>query len=283
MTALRCSPLLVVFALSLTGCGDDADDGASKTPVPISLEFALNVGEAPFACGSTYADIGSPPAEFTPTDARFYLHGVELVDKGGKAHPIELEADAFQGDGLALLDFEDGCGPDGTEETNTAVRGMVVPGTFESVRFTLGVPPEQNFIDLAAAAAPLDVTGMFWTWQSGYKFLKLDASSPMEGGGINPFLLHVGAAGCPGTNPQAAPEAPCTFPNTVSYELDGFTGKSSKVVADLADLLAASDLSVNTDGTAPGCMSEPDDPECLTVLPRLGVNDASEQRLFHVE
>jgi uncharacterized repeat protein (TIGR04052 family) len=278
--------LVLSLAPLLAGCGDDdpAVDSGPRDPEPITIDFGLQVNGETFACGETYAGVGSPAADFRATDARFYVYGVELVDEKGSAHPLELEDDAaFQGAGVALLDFENGCGADGTEETNTQLRGSVVPAAYESIRFTLGVPPEQNFLDLATAAPPLDVTGMYWSWLAGYKFLKLDGATPREGGGIRPFLLHLGSAGCPGDNSEAAPEGPCAFPNRVSVELSGFTGKDVKVVADLADVFAGSNLSFNTDGTAPGCMSEPDDPECQTVLSRLGVDGADEQLLFHLE
>jgi uncharacterized repeat protein (TIGR04052 family) len=284
--SFRFLSFLLVLAPMLAGCGDDdpALDSGPREPEPLTIDFALHVNGEDFACGETYSGVGSPSADFRATDARFYVYGVELVDEKGTTHPFELDDDsAFQGAGVALLDFEDGCGSDGTEETNTQLRGSVVPAAYESIRFTLGVPPEQNFLDLATAAPPLDVTGMYWSWLAGYKFLKLDGSTPMEGGGIHPFLLHLGSAGCPGDNSEAAPLGPCAFPNRVNVELSGFTRKDTKVVADLADVFANSDLSLNTSGTAPGCMSEPGDPECETVLPRLGVNGADEQHLFHVE
>ena len=54
-------------------------------------------------------------------------------------------------------------------------------------------------------------------------------------------------------------------------------------LADLDQVLAASDLMTNTEGTAPGCMSEPGDPECAALLPRLGVPSTTGQALFRVK
>ena len=183
--------------------------------------------------------------------------------------PLELERGTFQAQNLALLDFENGCGPDGTEEMHTTLTGSVASRDrdFVGLRFTLGVPPNKNSIDLSRAAPPLDVTGMFWTWQVGYKYVKLDGSSPASGGGINPFFLHLGASASPGDNPQAPPSADCAQPNLATFELLEFSPTAQRVVADLASLLASSDLSSNTEGTGPGCMPEPNDPECLTLLP----------------
>jgi uncharacterized repeat protein (TIGR04052 family) len=272
------TPLLTAFVI---GCGDDAEVPAPR--IPASLNFDLRLGEQSVECAGKYENIGDPGVTFTVTDARFYVHGVELLDTQGVGHPLLLDATNFQGDGIALLDFEDGCGPDGTTETNTTVTGTVSAGDFEAVRFTLGVPVESNFIDLAEASAPLDVTGMFWTWQNGYKFFKLDGSSPAREGGINPFFIHLGSAGCPGDNSQAPPSDTCSAPNRVTYEIPDFSPDQSTIVAELGDVLATSDLGFNTDGTGPGCMSELSDPECSTILPRMGASDAENQLLFHAE
>lgn len=220
---------------------------------------------------------------YTIDDARFYVHDLELLHASGVWLPVAFEPSAFQSERLALLDFEDGCGPDGTTETHTSLSGQVAAedDDFTAVRFTLGVPLEHNFVNLATAAPPLDVTGMFWTWLYGYKFLKVDGSSPAEDANV-PFFLHVGASGCSGDNPQAPPNGECSQPNLARHELSGFS-LERRIVADLGRLLATTDLTFNTEGTGPGCMSEPDDPECLSLLPRLGVDDAGEQRLFSVE
>lgn len=265
------------LALFIIGCGEE------EAERPIRLEFEFQVNGRPFECGSTYPALGTPPTDFTPTDARLYVHGFELLDGSGRAHPLTLTQDSpWQGNDIALLDFEDGCGPDGTAETNTIVTGTVKGDQLTAVRFTLGVPVEENFIDLATAAPPLDVTGMYWTWLSGYKFLKVDGSSPSAEGGINPFFLHVGAT-CAGDNPAAPPPMPCAAPNQVTYELEGELSDGAKIVADIGDVLATTDLTKNTPGTGPGCMSEPDDPECVTIFSRIGVDVAADQVFFHAK
>ncbi len=272
--------------LLLTACGDDGGtttpDAApqatpdASAPKAVEIQFAVRFGATPFACGVAVPGLGSPAASYTPTDARFYVHGVELLDANG-AYPVTLDANAFQGNGVALLDFEDGCGSDGTAELHTAITGTVPDRTYVGIRFTLGVPPDQNFIDLASAPAPLNVTGMYWIWQFGYKFLKLDGTTGA------PFFVHLGSSGCPGANPEAPPTGPCTNPNTVTYTLTGFDPWEQTIIADLGAVLATSDLTKNTASTAPGCMSEPTDPECAPIFTRLGIGDVTQQSLFKVE
>lgn len=43
------------------------------------------------------------------------------------------------------------------------------------------------------------------------------------------------------------------------------------IVADAGPVLANVDVTFNTTNTSQGCMSFPDDPECETVLPKLGL------------
>jgi uncharacterized repeat protein (TIGR04052 family) len=275
------SGAVLLTAALCVHCGSDDDDTTDGgTPIPVQLDFAVEINGEPFECGASYSDVGDPAREFSVTDARFYVYDVELLDASGDASPLSLEENAFQGDGLALLDFEDGCGPDGTPAVNPALTGTVAPGDYRGVRFTLGVPADRNFIDLAAAPAPLDVTGMFWVWQYGYKFFKVDGATPMEDGGINPFFIHLGSSDCPGDNPQAPPQGACESLNRVTYELDDFEPGATTIVAEIGDTLATTDLAVNTDGTAPGCMSETNDPECQAILPRISVGNARDQVLF---
>jgi hypothetical protein len=59
------------------------------------------------------------------------------------------------------------------------------------------------------------------------------------------------------------------------------------IIADIGPVLSDVDITRNTEGTSPGCMSFPNDPECRTVLPALGLPymdvPAGEQRLFRVQ
>jgi len=296
MSRLATSSLTLALLVA-AGCGDSASSpdaataidapiivDADTTPQPVTLAFEARLGHAPFACGASVTNVGTPPVTFTATDARFYVSSVALIDAQDVAQPVTLDANAFQGQGIALLDFENGCGSDGTAAIHTAITGTVPGGTYHAIQFTLGVPTDKDFVDLATAQAPLDVTGMYWIWQFGYKFLKLDGSTPGAGSNpASPFFLHLGSSGCPGSNFELPPTGPCAFPNRVTYTLDNFTPSSSKVILDLDSVLSTSDLTTNTVDTAPGCMSEPADPECATLLPRLGVNDAAPQMIFRVE
>lgn len=279
---------LCLSAFGLVGCGDnienyDHPDAASPDagPQSVSLAFAAEVGGAPFVCGQTYAAIGTAASPYVGADFRFYIHDVRLVGASGDV-PISLDANAYQADGLALLDFETGgtgCQM-GSTGTHTTVTGSAPAGTYTGIKFKVGVPFAKNHLDVATSAAPLNIPAMYWAWSSGYKFLKADGAVNNAG-----FNLHLGSTGCNGTG-TTPPTAACTNPNIMDVSLTGYSPGSSVVVADVARALTGVDVSVNTVATAPGCMSFPNDPECNTVLPKLGLaygaNPAEAQTLFAV-
>ncbi|MBX3159655.1 MAG: metallo-mystery pair system four-Cys motif protein [Deltaproteobacteria bacterium] len=273
----------VALILSCAACGggdppatdapashDAADPDAAPdaaTTERLTIPFAARVNGAPFACGQTYAGVGSTAAAYTAIDFRFFVHDVTLVTADGDV-PLTLDVDAFQtADGIALLDFENGgtgCQM-GTVATHPALTGTVPIGTvFTGMRLTIGIPFAKNHLDATLALPPLNVPAMFWAWSSGYKFIKADGVANGSG-----FSLHVGSTGCSATG-SMAPAQPCTSPNTIPVTLTGLT-PTSTIVADVGRLLTDVDITTNTMDTAPGCMSFPGDPECNTVMPKLAL------------
>lgn len=267
----------------------------------VSIRFAAQVNGSAFACGQSFAGLGSTAATATPTDFRFYLHDVQLLRADGSAVPVTLAETPWQREGVALLDFENGQGPcaqGGNAPVNEALRGSVPPGSYSGIRFTLGVPERLNHQDATVAQSPFNLTAMFWNWQNGYKFLKVDlqvagdapapAASPAHGGaaGRGGFSLHLGSTQCVASAPTE-PGRDCRNPNRPVITLTGFDPLATTIIADIGPVLAGVDITRNTERTPPGCMSFPNDPECRTVLPALGLPymdlPAGEQRLFRVQ
>lgn len=247
------------------------DGGGSST---VELRFEAVVGAQPFSCapaGGAFMNLGSASSPWTPLDFRFYVHDVQLVPEGGGAPvPVALDQDGtWQHQTVALLDFENAMGTcaNGTAATNDRVRGRVSApsGTrWAGVRFKLGVPSSLNHQNAAAAPSPLNLSTLFWAWQSGYKFARIDGRS-----GGNPFNIHVGSTGCTGDPTMG--NVTCTEPNRPEYVFMNFDPARNVVVADLARLVSTTDVSRNVDG-ATGCMSGLTDTECRTILPAFGIS-----------
>jgi uncharacterized repeat protein (TIGR04052 family) len=269
---------------------------------PVTIRFSAKVGAQSFACGATYR-LGSPAIALTPEDFRFYISDVALVDATGTTIPVALEQDSkWQYQTVTLLDFENKTGAcaNGTTETRDRIMGTVPKGNYTGLKFSLGVPFALNHADSTLAPSPLNLTGLWWNWQLGYKFLRLDLqtqaqSSPkphaskgshgkhVASGG---FPIHLGSTGCQVAPPAQTPTA-CLNPNRASVMFSAFNVDQNRVVVDLATLVAQTKLSQNQANTAPGCMSEPEDRDCLSIMKNLGLpfmgNGSAQQTFFRIE
>lgn len=265
---------------ALAGCGGGD---------PVTLRFDGLVGSEVARCGGMYSGIGTTATELELSDFRLYVHDVRLVTADGREVPVTLDDDGVwqrggQSEGLALLDFEDGTAgcENGTAEMNTSVRGTVDdPGPFTGVRFRLGVPFEANHGDATIAPSPLNLTSMFWGWNGGYKFLRIDGRSTGLPGG---FRVHLGSTGCDGDSRGNV--TACANPNVPEIELTGLDPATGTIAVDLAALLSETDLDTDSGGTAI-CLSAPDDADCATIFDGLGLpfegTPSGGQRLFRVE
>lgn len=268
----------VALAFSAAGaCGDDGGDEASGTR-SVALTFDARFGDEAFGCDKTYDGIGAGAVSVAPRDMRFYVHDIRLVDVQGREHPIALDQDGlWQTEDLALLDFEDNTGTciNGTAETNRVVRGSydsADPIDVTAVRFRLGVPFALNHGDVAAAASPLNLSGLFWNWQGGYKFLRADVGIVGTDAGFN---VHIGSTGC-SLDASTQRVSTCTAPNRAEIELDDFDPAEDTIVFDYAEVVAEVDIATDQGG-AVGCQSKKDDPECPLVFSHLGLDLTSGQ------
>lgn len=292
---MRCSSrnaaaLGLCLAVALAACG--GDEGTIQT-----LQFSARIGAQPFACGTTYA-LGSAATSAQVEDFRLFVSQLRAVDAAGKELPLPLVPDGlWQDENVALLDFENGAGPCselGTALTNTAVtvKGQIPDGA--ALRFTLGVPAPVAHQNVGLAPPPLNLGAMFWSWQAGYKFMRVDFSTPATDPAVaasNQWLIHLGSTGCQSEAQSVAPAVACALSNRVEVTLPAFKPAQNTIVVDLAALLANIDVQVNTPGTAPGCMSGAADPECQALFTNLGleastgqcVNGCAAQKLFRLE
>ena len=275
----------MLLSLLVACTGGTTDSGADGTEA-VTIPFRASVGGAPFACGTTYDGVGTTGVTIDPLDFRLYVYDVELIDAEGVATTVDLEQDReWQYQNIALLDFEDGTGScaTGSPNVNAQIVGTLPEGDYTGVSFMVGIPPELNHIDAATAPAPLNDTGLWWAWTSGYKFARIDVATT-----ANPsFFFHLGATDCTADD---AGEYACVLDNVAPVSLD--LDVATEVVAiDLLDFYVDNNLEEPVDYVTDfisGCMAFGGDPECEGLMPKLGlpwgaVQDVGEQTFFAVE
>ena len=148
----------------------------------VAIQFEGMVGESPFACGETYR-LGERGTPVSAMDFRFYVSDVALIDTDGNEVPLVLQQDGkWQHQNVALLDFEDKSGSctNGTPEVRKQVVGSVPAGDYTGVKFSLGVPFGLNHLDSTLAPSPLNLTSLWWNWNAGYKFVRIDMMPMMD-------------------------------------------------------------------------------------------------------
>ncbi len=280
---------ILVAALALAGMGCDSSsngtggaggEGGSGGQA-VTIEFAAMVGTETFVCGDTYDNLGANDSSLVLSDFRFYVQDVELKDAAGIWVPVQLDDNIFQTSGVALLDFEDGCGELGNPELNDSVVGTVPAGEYDGLRFKMGVPFEMNHVNHATAPSPMNLTSLFWDWQVGYKFLRIDSGQFSE----TDWRMHLGSTGCVG-DPMAGGVTECANGNRVEVEFDAFDASANTVVADYAALVEGAALDEDAAADA-GCMSKPADTDCGPLFANLGLafgeSPAGTQQFFSAE
>ncbi|MEY4514940.1 MAG: hypothetical protein RLZZ450_7062 [Pseudomonadota bacterium] len=248
-----------------------------------AVRFDLRAGEQPFGCGKT-AKLGVSATESQLVDARLFVHDVSLTRSSGEKVPLILHQDGrFQRDNVALLDFVDDSGlcKTGSPEQRKVVYGYAPEqADYTGISFRVGMPADKNHLDGAIGPPPYNVTGMWWSWSGGYKYVKFELSNAAQ----PIWYFHGGAAGCSGMSESGFA---CKARQLALIELSGWDANSSLVVLDAEKLYAGSDPSKAAD-SLPGCMGGQTDTECLPLYGALGVvawDDAAkgpEQTAFDV-
>jgi uncharacterized repeat protein (TIGR04052 family) len=189
------TPLILLPALAL-GMIFLASCGAGTTPV----EIRFGVADADAA---------------TLRSLQFYVHAIELIDEHGKPVPFSFAASApWRNERVALIDLAG----DSATPRHASIQGTIAGRArqYSGIRLTVGVPFALNHANPLTAAPPLDRGEMFWSWQSGHKFLRADLSVA-----DHEWAFHVGSTGCSSASALRPPAQPCAQPNEMHVELKG--------------------------------------------------------------
>lgn len=288
--------LAVAGALFLTACGGGSSSSSDSsttgttgsttttaTTTSLTIPFAAKAGTTNINCGATMTGLGTSGDSGKISDFAFYVHGITLKTSDGKSVTATLDDNDFQDPqyGVALLDFQDktdACaGAAKTTNKEVKVKAAVDPATITGIEFTVGVPEAANHHNASISRAPYNRSGLFWAWQSGHKFMRMDVNptnlvTKLDATTTPTFNLHLGSIGCTG-DATTGQVVTCTSPNRPSIKLDGVkvTGTTtSTVVLDYAKVIAGTNIDIDTGG-AVGCMSAQDDKDCPTIFNNLGL------------
>ena len=272
-------PCLLFFPL--LGCGSDSSKTTSTQN--INVTFSSLVDGKNINCATILTNLGQSKASASIKDFRFYLSDMTLIGTDKKEYPITLEENEWQTKNVALIDFQDKADECAGE---AKLQRLFVNGTvssaidFEGIRFAVGLPPDLNHIDIATVKGPLSVASLYWSWQSGYKFMRLDIAP--SGGITRPstptysastFNFHLGSTNCSG-EPESGEVVTCERVNRPIIELSNYSPAKNTINLNYAALIDSLNVKLD-EQDSPGCMSGSTDPECKAFFKGLGLNLSS--------
>ncbi len=143
----------------------------------------------------------------------------------------------------------------------TTIKAPFNPQKITQIQFNLGVPFNLNHQNPLTQPAPLNQSDMFWVWQTGHKFLRLELSNNQ-----NNFTYHLGSTGCESVSPVRAPKVECKNPNRTTVNIEKFN-VNNPIIFDVATLISDLDLTQNIN-----CKSSPNNPSCEPLMLRTGID-----------
>ncbi len=175
------SAVLIPFLYSCTNDSAEYDDTAKAD---LSVEFDNIVGSSDLQL-STGSYTNAAGDSFNITKLKYYVSNFKLTKTDGTVYTVP------QDDCYFLIDEAD---------ASTHAPVLHVPeGEYKTLSFVLGVDSLRNASDISQRTGVLDVSAagadMYWSWNSGYIFFRLDGTSPVIISGGSVFQYHIGGFG----------------------------------------------------------------------------------------
>lgn len=281
--ALACVALFAAPACAALGLTSEEDDtsalllglaAAATLPQNFTINFAaIDSNGANFACGANFAvsSTAGGAASFRPVDLRFFVSQVKLITASGAEVAATLpDVSGWQTQGAGLLDFETASGLcTGTPETNSQLVVSAPPGAYSGIAFTVGLPYSVNSLQNTAQVAPLNIPAMYWSWTSGYKFMKFEYQNT---GDTNKMNYHLGSTGCTG---MQSSDCANPFRSNISITTaSGFSLTTDRVTLNLSNLLNGVEQNLAANRT---CMPAQGTTFCDPLLTSMALNRADGQ------
>lgn len=168
----RIDLVAVLFFLVLAwGCGKENSDETGVGTLKISFRL-LNDG-LPLTTTDQYFN-GSGES-YTVRTFKFYVSNLQLTSMDNR---ISEEKESYHLVDLASAE---------SKELNTSFAG----GKYKRLQFMVGVDSTRN-VSGAQTGALDPMLGMFWTWNTGYIFAKLEGNSSASAEPGQAFTYHIG-------------------------------------------------------------------------------------------
>lgn len=181
----------VVTALAFSSCKkEDTTEFNANTKSELTLEFDNIVDNQQLILGnSTYTNAAGEP--FTVSVLQYFVSNIRLKKADGTEFVVP------QAESYFLIQEQNA--------TTRLCKVQVPEGEYKEVTFTIGVDSLRSTKPITERTGVLDPAnypsghdGMYWSWNSGYIFLKMEGDSPVapaDPNGNKKYRFHIGGFG----------------------------------------------------------------------------------------
>lgn len=216
----------VCIVLLLTGCQPQLKLENQLITFDVSFnDYSLNCDAMTFESDSIWQ----------VQKLRFFISEIELK-RDEEWYPVSYLVSPWQSNSTALISLTAKACDDPKQFNNRVEFSSDLKlDDAQGIRFKLGVPFEINHLNPLLQPSPFNLPDMFWSWQLGHKFLRLDMENKQRA-----WAFHLGSIGCQTDSRIRPPESPCDQANLFDIELPA--SKSNSINLKLDQLLAQLDL-----------------------------------------
>lgn len=156
---------LSVASLSLMNCKKETDDLSGTGSV--TFEFENRAGSEAFEFKKDYLNAMGETVNFSTFN--YYVSNFVLVKSDGTEYIVPKDSCYFL------------CKQENADSRTFTISGIPA-GDYNEVRFVIGVDSLKSVSDISERSGVLDpadgAAGMYWAWNSGYIFVKIEGTSP---------------------------------------------------------------------------------------------------------
>lgn len=143
---------------------------------------------------------------------KWYFSALEILYQQSW-QPLKLAQSKSQHSGVVLFE-NDQCK---RRQLQLALQESVDWQQVSAIRFRLGLPFGLNHDNPLKQPEPMNRSDMFWSWQSGHKFLRADLRSDDTA-----WSFHLGSIGCAAASAMRSPTQQCKQPNLFDYQVNTY-------------------------------------------------------------
>jgi hypothetical protein len=177
---------LAFFSFSVISCNDDKDEINPNEKGKITIEFDNIVGDKDLTLNNTnYTN--SSNESFNISMLQYYISNIKLKKSDGTEYVVPQEESYF----LVREHVEE----------SREISLNVPEGDYTEITFMIGIDSTRNTMDISQRKGVLDIgdenTGksMYWSWNSGYIFYRIEGTSTQSPLDNDIFFYHVGGFG----------------------------------------------------------------------------------------